>query len=316
VWTRTTEGEIYLQAGGCGNICRLENLDKVKRLDDQSLSVTAEQLEKAQQAAVMAEAKRQQESAANAKPLQTATRTEPMVIDGKLDDWTDIKWVTIDKRSQATGNWSKKELPTRAAAVIWGDKLVVIWQTGDKDLLRNTGESMNNLFKCGGSLDLFIGTNAEADPKRRKAEAGDQRLLITQVKDKTVAVLYEPVSTQNPKTGNPAEFGSPLRTIKFDRVEVVSDQIQLASTGEKDLKADKEGKIVITTYEAAIPLSLLNLKPEPGKSYKFDIGVLRGNGQETLQRSYWTNKASGLVSDIPSEAELLPALWGTIQFGK
>lgn len=324
VWTRTNEGEVYLQGGGCGNICRLVNLDKIKRLDDQSITLSAEQLEKAQQAAVLAEAKRQEEGAANSKPLKAIVRTQAMVIDGKLDDWLNINWVNIDKRSQSTGNWSKRELTTRAAATVWEDKLVLAWQTGDKDLLRSSGESMNNLFKCGGALDVFIGTNADAAPSRRKAVAGDQRLLITLVKDKSgdkdkarekvAAVLYEPVSAE--KKGPTAEFGSPLRTLKFDRVEVVSDQIQLASSTEKDLKADKDGKVVITTYEVAIPLSLLNLKPEAGKSYKFDIGVLRGNGQETLQRSYWTNKASGLVSDIPSEAELIPALWGIIQFGQ
>ena len=32
-----------------------------------------------------------------------------------------------------------------------------------------------------------------------------------------------------------------------------------------------------------------------------DVGVLLGNGFETLQRTYWSNKASGLVSDLPSD---------------
>ncbi|PTX97416.1 hypothetical protein DB346_20690 [Verrucomicrobia bacterium LW23] len=60
----------------------------------------------------------------------------------------------------------------------------------------------------------------------------------------------------------------------------------------------------------------MNFRPEPGKTYKLDVGVLRGNGQETLQRAYWSNKASGLVSDIPSEAELIPALWGGMEIAK
>jgi hypothetical protein len=42
--------------------------------------------------------------------------------------------------------------------------------------------------------------------------------------------------------------------------------------------------------------------------------VLRGDGQKTVQRVYWSNKATGLVSDIPSEAELTPQLWGTFKF--
>jgi len=36
---------------------------------------------------------------------------------------------------------------------------------------------------------------------------------------------------------------------------------------------------------------------------------------QTLHRVYWHNKATGLVSDLPSEAELRPDLWGTWRFG-
>jgi hypothetical protein len=33
-----------------------------------------------------------------------------------------------------------------------------------------------------------------------------------------------------------------------------------------------------------------------------------------LHRVYWSNKATGLTSDVPSEAMLTPQLWGTWQF--
>jgi hypothetical protein len=45
-----------------------------------------------------------------------------------------------------------------------------------------------------------------------------------------------------------------------------------------------------------------------------DIGVLRGDGDRTVQRAYWHNKATGLTSDVPSEAELTPQLWGRWEF--
>ena len=41
-----------------------------------------------------------------------------------------------------------------------------------------------------------------------------------------------------------------------------------------------------------------------------DIGLLRGNGQETVQRAYWNNQSAQIVSDLPSEARLEPANWG------
>ena len=60
-----------------------------------------------------------------------------------------------------------------------------------------------------------------------------------------------------------------------------------------------------------MPLSLLGLSAAPGQTLHGDVGLLRGNGFQTLQRVYWHNKATGLVSDVPSEAELTPQLWGT-----
>jgi len=41
---------------------------------------------------------------------------------------------------------------------------------------------------------------------------------------------------------------------------------------------------------------------------------LRGNGSVTLARTYWSNKVTGIVSDVPSEAELMPAFWGVWEF--
>jgi hypothetical protein len=63
-------------------------------------------------------------------------------------------------------------------------------------------------------------------------------------------------------------------------------------------------------YEFSVPLKTLGLKGADGEMLRGDVGVLRGNGFETLHRAYWSNKASGLVSDLPSEAELTPRLWG------
>jgi hypothetical protein len=68
------------------------------------------------------------------------------------------------------------------------------------------------------------------------------------------------------------------------------------------LASDKGG------FEFSIPLSTLGLKP--GREIRGDIGLLRGNGFQTLQRVYWQNKATGLTADVPGEAMLTPRLWG------
>ena len=106
-------------------------------------------------------------------------------------------------------------------------------------------------------------------------------------------------------------FSSPLRTIRFDRVEEVSDQVQLASTVQRNEKARTESGI----FEFSIPLATLGLKPRPGQTLRGDIGILRGADFQTLQRVYWRNKATGITADIPSEAELTPQLWGLFEFG-
>ena len=86
----------------------------------------------------------------------------------------------------------------------------------------------------------------------------------------------------------------------MDRVDDVSAQVQLATTNGN--------------YELSIPLATLGLKPQPSHPIKGDIGILRGNGFQTLQRVYWANKASGITADVPSEAELVPMLWGQWKF--
>lgn len=310
-WTATDKGEVYLQAYATGNIIQINNLDKIRRLPNQSLTVSRDQLLAAMQHNVETEAQRQAQTSVKATALTISLATKAPAVDGKADDWKKAQWVTIDKRKQQVGNWGKFDTETRASITIADGKLYAVWQTYDQNLLKNSGESLTNLFKSGGCLDLFISTNSSADPKRRLPVKGDQRLLISQVgKDQTVAVVYEPIHPGF-KEGS-AEFGSPLRTLRFDRVQVVSDQITLASESVKNMKADNTGKIAQTTYEIAIPLSVLGLEPKAGSKLKFDIGILRGDGTQTLQRVYWSNKASGIVSDIPSEAELIPALWGEL----
>jgi hypothetical protein len=63
-------------------------------------------------------------------------------------------------------------------------------------------------------------------------------------------------------------------------------------------------------YEFSVPLTVLGWNPAAGPALRGDVGVLRGNGFQTLQRVYWSNKATAITSDVPSEAELTPRLWG------
>ena len=305
--TQTSDGEIYITVGvetTC-SIVKVEGLESIRRLPAMSVPGTNETLAAASQYFVKRDQLRADREGTGT--LSIALRKTPPVVDGKLDDWADAAWVTIDSRTNQVGVWGHEETKTRAALCVAGDRLYAAFKTGDPNHLRNSGEALPMLFKTGGALDLMLGTDPSANPKRDKPVAGDLRLVVTMAKGKPMAALYRAVVPNSP---NPVPFSSPWRTVMFDRVDDVSAEIQLAAGGEKDPKAKGDHGI----FEMSIPLAVLGLKPEAGKSIKGDVGLLRGNGFQTMQRVYWQNKATGLISDVPGEAMLTPQLWGKLQF--
>jgi hypothetical protein len=204
-------------------------------------------------------------------------------VDGDLADWpASTGWMTLDGRASA-------------AVLLTKDHLCAAWKTDDPEALSNGGGNFQHLFKQGGALDLMIGGDAKTGRERADPAPGDLRLLITRVKGKTQAVLYRAVVPGTPEAER-VEFASPVGKVFFDRVEDVSDKIE---------SANKDGN-----FEVAIPLALLGLKPERGKEFLADIGILRGDAGRTTQRVYWSNHNTVIVSDLPSEARLQPAQWG------
>ncbi|MDF2440002.1 MAG: hypothetical protein JWN98_986 [Abditibacteriota bacterium] len=241
--------------------------------------MTEDHLQAAQKYFAGQEALRQSRLRPEQSTLVVARPANAPTVDGKLDEWDAKSFVSIEAK-------------VSAAVAMAGDLLFAAWKTDDRSLLRNQPESLAHLFKSGGALDLMIG-NVE----------GGQRLLVTRVGEKTTAVLYRPRDAS--AGGEPVKFISNLginKTVSIDRVQNVSEQVQLAQEG--------------TQYELSIPLALLNWAASTGQTLKGDIGILRGNGVQTLQRIYWHNKAAGLVSDMATEAELTPQLWGRWELAK
>ena len=293
--TQTPDGKVYLVAGKSHcSIVRVDNLGSIKRMSPFKLEVTAEALQKAEGYRMAREEKRL--ALVGRERLNVLLSDSAPTVDGTLDDWKDAEWVAIEesanKRLQDAAG-GKVEAAVRVA----GDRLFVAYRTKEPNLLANAGDAWQFLFKTGGALDLMLATNPEASPKRTQAEAGDLRLLVTLMKGKPTAVLYQPVAGE-PKT--PGSFSSPWRTITFDRVLDLSSQLNFAA---------KDG-----LFEYSIPLAALGLSPKDGLALRGDIGILRGNGFQTLQRIYWQNKATSTVADVPTEATLTPHLWGNWQF--
>jgi hypothetical protein len=283
--TQTSDGEIYIVDGARMALVRLDGLDTLRRIPEIPLKVTAGDLMQAQKYLVTLESQRQKEQGTGI--LKVAVKSQTPVVDGTLDDWKSAQFVAIDAVSNGASG----------AVAVAGDRLYAAWKTGDGKLLQNSGELPAAPFKTGGALDLMIGADAKANPGRANPVAGDVRLLVTQANGKTLAVLYRAVV---PGTKEPVPFSSPWRTITLDKVDDVSAQVQLAG---------KDGN-----YEISIPLSVLGLQPATGQTISGDIGILRGDGAQTTSRTYWSNKASNITADVPSEAQLAPQLWGKWQF--
>jgi hypothetical protein len=289
---QTEDGRVYLVDGVHTSLVRVDGLDDIRRLPGRELSVTADDLHQAQAWLVRREALRQKVQGQDT--LTVALRDRAPAVDGKLDDWAGAAWVDIDKSGVAANfNSNSKPFDVTAAVAVSGGRLYAAFRTGDPDLLRNTGETATAPFRTGGALDLMVGADPNADPRREKPATGDVRLVVTRVRGRTLAVLYRAVV---PGTKEPVPFSSPWRTVTIDRVEDVSDRVELASSGGD--------------YELSVPLATLGLRPEAGAAVRGDVGVLRGDGSQTVQRVYWSNKATALTSDVPSEAMLTPALWG------
>lgn len=303
--SQTPEGQVYLVDGANTCLVRLDGLETIRRIPPMPLVVTADALRRAHESQLAAEAQRKAEQGGGV--LHVASLATPPVIDGRVDDWPNT-WVEIDRSGVgANFNSDSKPYDLRGAVAVANGSLFAAWQTDAPNLLLNSGEMPVAPFKTGGTLELMIGTDPASQPDRRTPVGGDIRLLVTQVKDpatklgtgKTLVLLYRPVApgSETPKV----PFSSPWRTIEFDRVDDISKDVQFAADGKGN-------------YEIAVPLTVLGLNPKPGMRIRGDIGILRGDGHQTVARTYWSNKATSIVSDVPSEAELTPWAWGTWEF--
>ena len=280
-WTQTDRGEIYLVAGKeHSSIFRVDGFASVKRRDFAKVVLDVATLAALPEQLIIPVRKQA------AQVLQVEVGTPESTVDGKLDDYT--TWVSL-------GSGSAKQ----ASVHIGAKHLYAAWRTGDPACLVNAGGDDKFLFKRGGCVDLMIQTGTETKREGKDPIAGDLRLLITTVKGQTKAMLYRalvPGTAEKDRT----LFESPVGSVWFDSVVEVSKQVKLAQLG---------GDV-----EISIPLEVLGLKPTLGGEISADIGLLRGDTAQTIQRLYWNNLDTLIVSDIPSEARLQPRNWGIWKF--
>ena len=285
-FTRTADNKYYAVAGhNHASVVEVAGLDRFKRFSGE-LTIGAPDLAAAQSW----ERSREARVIYARSPVLDAYRMSPPKLDGRLNDW-----------GAATA-----ELDRDAKFRIGYDdqNLYLAYEINRRGPLKNQGQQWDRLFKTGASVDLQIAADPSAPADRKAPAPGDQRLLLTFMGRQPAAILYQAVVPGTPPD-KAWQVVSPVHSVTFDRV-IKLDTAQLAVS-------DNDNGY---TLEGAIPLAALGLKITPGLRLKLDWGVLVSgpDGTEVLRREYWSNKATHITADAPSEAELHPELWGHIRF--
>ena len=281
------DNKYYVVAGhNHASVVEVSGLEKFQRLN-RTFDVSAADVARAQEWERVHE---RREAYARAAVVDCFRVDKPPKIDGSPGDWPVVSATVED------------DVRFRVA---WDDThLYLCYEANARGPFKNTGTQWDRLFKTGACVDLQLSTNPAAPADRQAPVAGDLRLLLTVAQGAPAAVLYQPVFP-GAKAGEAWQVTSPVAELSFDRVTRVPG-VQLAA-GETD-----RGWCV----EASVPLAALGLKPVPGLRLKMDWGILTTgrDGNEVLRRLYWSNKATTITADAPSEARLHPDLWGHLRF--
>jgi hypothetical protein len=208
-------------------------------------------------------------------------------------NWTSIQW----------GDSSQAFPFAQVKVSCSPDAIHLAYRVKDPSPWRNNGNDWTLLFKTGDSVDFQFSTDPAANPNRSAPAPGDRRLLIAPFHQQPVAVLY---SYREPNARAQVAFSSPWRSERVDRVVQLKDA-RISTTIGPD------------SYEvrAIVPLSDLGLPCSTGATeLRGDFGVIYGDADGTFDqlRSYWSNRATGLVNDIPGEVTVTPRLWGRLHF--
>ncbi|MFZ2655014.1 MAG: hypothetical protein WAX69_08845 [Victivallales bacterium] len=286
-------GEHHSAGGNC--IYELTGLDQAKRLPAQTIAFTADVRAAAETAAAQAKAE-----AELAKAKETAQIREFPIRRMKAPADVDGKGTQFEKDGKWQAIFSKDDAHRAVATAAYdANNLYLFFQVKDESPLKNLAKfGMNELFK-GGDCALFeLGTGREAKDLSPKAKEGDIRLLLTRQNNENVAVLYRYVA---PESKSPISITSGLGTLKIDEFQILKDA-KIAAVPTADGYA----------IEAAIPLSAIGWKPEKGRSYRGDFGVVYSDkeGTKNSLRMHWATQNTGLVSDSFNEAQVQPAQWG------
>ncbi len=288
-FTHTFEDDKFYVTAGKHHVSVAEvvGLDKAKR-GTGPIKITMENVHDAMAQTAVAGERKVYASA----PVLRVSRFTPK-LRGNPNDWPREGFKQLNKR-------------VRFQIAYDESNLYALWEVNELGPFKNSGTDYHSLYKTGAGVDLHLGTDPQADARRKSPVAGDLRILIAPMADKPVAVLYKPVDPTAPADLS-WDSSTGVAQMRFDRVELLSH-------ATIRVQPRPNGYVV----EVRIPFADLGARLSPGLRLKCDVGVLEADadGTRVLNRSFWANKSIQFLSDLALESRLEPAQWGWMLTGE
>jgi len=288
-----TDGTVFIQAGKTAlwNV-EVTGLDTIQALPGGTVSIGGDDVK-------MAGTFREKQLQAAEGNKKYTVRRGTIAFTGNLD--ADFKGFAEAEKPAFEKQAGSR---VRVAAARDDAMLYVGWEVQDDSPWVNGADAPEFMYARGDTVDLQLGTDAAADPKRSEPVKGDLRLSIGNFQGQPTAVVYRKVADEK----RPKTFSSGV--VK----EYVMDSVMVLADTQLTAKVDAQGKRYVV--EAAIPLVSLGLSGKDGLAIRGDFGATHGDpaGTDTLLRTHWNNQSTGLVNDEVFELKMEPANWGEIIF--
>ena len=188
-------------------------------------------------------------------------------------------------------SWSAGANHVGVETDVAGENLRFRFNVQDPSPWVNNGLDRHLMFKTGDCVDVqFIDRNGLPVRVMLSPAAGNP--------GETQLTFYRHTVPEAERAkAHPQDFSSPWRTHHAEDV-TYPDWPRVVHRGQGAYNA-----------EVSVPLSLFSANGD----IKIDVGVIYGDeeGKINLSRSYWSNKETGLVNDVPGEIIPQPEKWGT-----
>ncbi|MCS7253225.1 MAG: hypothetical protein RMK18_07725 [Armatimonadota bacterium] len=230
------------------------------------------------------------------KLLSVRKALKQLKVDAELNEWEEKQFENVTSDGEVRAKF----------ALMWNEhSLYLAAMVNDKTPALNSAKDLRLLFKFGDCVDLQLGLMRTPESHPQEIVAGDVRILLSIFGGKPIAVIYR---YRSAGTKTPEKFASPVRSVTVDQVETLTrSKVAVKPTA---IGYNVEAEILWDEIWS-------NIKPPiAGTKMPIDFGVIFSTqaGDSVAERLYWANKLSGIVSDLPSEVEIKPQLWGWCEF--